>query len=522
MSSSTPLLLTPESSSEQETLSEAAPNLQSLDELVEWCLGGFEWTQFFQAMTVSAAWFIDGQQAIISDFTDAEPTWHCTSVANTTCSLSSNACDLPASQWAWDGPSDNSIISDWALECASSFVTGLPTSSFYLGCLLGGFIFATLADSSLGRKNLLLMSCLVMSLAAFATAFSANIWMYSGLRLVSGLARASIGTCAIVLATEMVGEKWQRFIGMMGLFMETLGMLSLAPIAYALRAASWRNLYLTTSLLGIVYSALVYFFSSESPRWLLTQGREMEAVAVLGRIAPKRHNSLKCYVSSLAPTLKEDSSKVSLYSSMKDLFKTRRALKLLLNVMVLGFGSAMMYYGVLLGVGNFGYSIYLGLTLNGLLIIPSYFTSYFLMDQLGRKKTLLGSTTLSSVLSIAYALVRSELKSAGMVMELASFFCACMAGNVLFIYTVELFPTRMRNSATSMMRQSMILGILFDPILISAGRRIRFLTFLVFGLAIGLCGAAVIFLPETRVVRVSDMMDEEDQGTNNANGRSIN
>lgn len=476
----------------------------------------FRWRQFLQALIVSIAWLLDGQQACISVFTDAEPTWHCTPVANSTCSSSSNICDLPVRQWAWDGSSHKSIISEWSLECASTFITALPTSCFYMGCLLGGLIFATLADSYLGRKNSLVISCLVMSVAAFATTFSTSIWMYSALRLVSGFGRASIGTCAIVLATEMVGKRWRGFVGMMGLFVGTLSLLSLPLIAYLLRAVSWRYLYLTTSLLGLVYCALVYFFTSESPKWLFLQGRETEAVSILQRIVPRKHNSLKLYIARLPPTLKQDSAKISLYSSMKDLLKTRWTLNRLLKIMVLAFGIGMMYYGMLLGVGNLGFNIYLGVTFNGVLIIPSYFASYFLIDRLNRKGTLLGFTLVSGVLSVACAFVRSELKSVHIGIELASFFCTCMAYNMLVIYTIELFPTRVRNSATSMMRQAIILGVLFDPTLISAGKNDPFLTYLVFGLVISLCGLVVIFLPETRGVTLPDTM-EEDQPKDPAN-----
>lgn len=510
MSSSTPLLPRPESSPKDEIPSDELLH-KSLDEVIEWCVGGLRWRQFIQALIVSLAWFLDGEQACISVFSDAEPTWHCTPAANSTCSSSSDICDLPGWQWAWDGSPHKSIISEWSLECASSFITGLPTSCFYMGCLLGGFIFATLADSSLGRKNLLIVSCLVMSVAAFVTTFSTNIWMYSALRLVSGLGRASIGTCAIVLATEMVTKKWRGFVGMMGLFIGTLGLLSLPLIAYVLKAASWRYLYLTTSLLGIVYCALVYFFTSESPKWLFMQGREVEAVAVLERIVPEKHSSLKLFVSSMPPTLKQDSSKASLYSSMKDLLKIRWTLQRLLKIMVVGFGIGMVYYGMLLGVGNLGLNIYLGVLFNGVLIIPSYFASYFLIDRLNRRSTLLGFTMLSGVLSIVCAFIGSVMEILEIAMELASFFCACVAYNVLVIYTIELFPTRVRNSATSMMRQAIILGVLFDPTLISAGKNIPYLAYLVFGVVISLCGLVVIFLPETRGVTLSDSMEEDQE-----------
>lgn len=116
-----------------------------------------------------------------------------------------------------------------------SFISGLPTSCFYMGCLLGGLTSAMLADSSLSRKNLLMFSCLVMSVAAFATTISINIWMYLPLRPVSGFGCASIETCTIVLATKMVAER-ARIHRDDGPFCGHARLLSLPANTYILRA----------------------------------------------------------------------------------------------------------------------------------------------------------------------------------------------------------------------------------------------------------------------------------------------
>lgn len=200
MADSTPLLLSrPDSSNE----SKQPP---SLDETIERCIGEFGLAQLLQAILVSFAWVFDAQQTFISVFTDAEPKWHCT---NDSCTSVSDICHLPQNSWAWDSPNDTSIISEWGLQCSSSIIKGLPASSFFMGCLIGGLLLATLADSLLGRKNLLFLSCLMMSFSGLFTIFSNNIWIYSALKFVNGVGRATIGTCALVLSTELVGKRWR-------------------------------------------------------------------------------------------------------------------------------------------------------------------------------------------------------------------------------------------------------------------------------------------------------------------------
>ncbi|KAF8408563.1 hypothetical protein HHK36_004626 [Tetracentron sinense] len=161
MADSSPLLS--QSNSETPRLEKHFP---SLDDTIERCIGSFGWAQFLQAVLVSFAWFFDAQQTFISVFTDAEPAWHCTDSADELCNSVASPCGLPkSSAWVWDEPTRTSVISEWDLACAGPIVGGLPASSFFMGCLAGGLVLATLADSSLGRKNMLFLSCLVMSLA---------------------------------------------------------------------------------------------------------------------------------------------------------------------------------------------------------------------------------------------------------------------------------------------------------------------------------------------------------------------
>uniref|UniRef100_A0A2N9GNN1 Major facilitator superfamily (MFS) profile domain-containing protein n=1 Tax=Fagus sylvatica TaxID=28930 RepID=A0A2N9GNN1_FAGSY len=369
----------------------------SLEETIEKIIGGFGWSQIMQSILVAIPSFFDAQQTFISIYADAKPKWHCN--FNTTCNSSSNICQLPKSAWSWDETSHNTIISEWGLECATSFITGLPASSCFIGNLVGGFILPMLGDFYLGRKNLLYLSFLMMSTVALMTAFSTNIWMYSSLRF--------------------------------------------------------------------------------SPRWLFMQGRDTEAISVLKRIASIDVRSLDSYLSSIP--LRQERTEVNPYKSMKDLFKRRWALQRILATMVLGFGIGMVFFGMLLGVGNLGFNIYLSVIFNASLLIPSNLLTLFFIARWKRKVSLFAFCTTSGICSIICAVV------------------------------VELFPTSVRNSATTLARQAIAFGSVFDPVLTSVGWRKEFLSFGIFGLTILLCGFVVIVLPETRGKALCNTMDEQER-----------
>ncbi|KAB2636943.1 organic cation/carnitine transporter 3-like [Pyrus ussuriensis x Pyrus communis] len=488
--------------------------LNSLDQIIEQNQSSFGWKQFLQAILVSLASLFDGQQTFISVYTDAIPTWHCSTTTTTSCTTNSNICDLADSDWSWDSTSSTTIISDWSLQCSSSFIRGLPASSYFLGGVVGGFLLGTLADSSLGRKKLLLISCVTMSLASFITIFSPNVWVYSAVRFISGVGRSSISTCVLVLLMEKVGKKWRPRVGIMQFFFFTLGFLSLPLIAYLNRANSWRALYLCTSIPAVLYCLLLQFFVSESPRWLFMNGKKEEAVAILLKSAGQNYPSeLKLLLVS-SHEVEVDSSNISNhpYKSMKDLFAKRWAMKRTLTVMVLGFGIGMVYYGMPLGVGSLGFNIYLSVMFNALLEIPSYPITCIILERWSRKFSVLGFCLVSGICGIVCAVVGQKGVRIGL--ELASFFCSRTAWNLISMFTVELFPTCVRNSATSLLRQSYVLSAVFSSMLVSVGSSNEFLSYGVFGLAIFFSGFFVGFLPDTRGGMLCDTMDEQERKEN--------
>ncbi|KAL5744919.1 hypothetical protein ACOSP7_027801 [Xanthoceras sorbifolium] len=483
----------------------------SLDEIIERYIGDFGWVQFLQAFLVSFAWVFDAQQTFISVFTDAEPTWHCNDqLGDELCNSMSDICQLSKSSWSWDLPVHTSIISEWGLECASSLVKGLPASSFFMGCLAGGFVLATLADSSLGRKNMLFLTCLMMSLSSLLTILSTNVWIYSALRFVNGFGRATIGTCAIVLSTELVGKKWRGQVGTLGFLCFTLGFLSLPAIAYINRGSSWRALYFWTSTPTILYSMLVPFLVRESPRWLFVQGRTDEAVSIIKSITPtsNRNNISTMSFSNLC--FERETWNVDLYSAIKVLVETKWAFRRISAAMVTGFGIGMVYYGMPLGLGNLSFNLYLSVTLNALSELPTSIITFFLIGKLNRRSSLLGFTILSGTCSVMCVVAGNVSATLQIGLELVSFFSACTAFGLTLIYTLELFPTCVRNSAISMVRQAVVFGGVFSPMLVAAGRKNGFLLFGIFGLVIGVCGLFVVVLPETRDRTLSDTMDEEE------------
>ncbi|KAJ4706008.1 Organic cation/carnitine transporter [Melia azedarach] len=308
---------------------------------------------------------------------------------------------------SWDGSASQSIISDGNLECASSFISGSPESSFFAGCLVGALSLTSLTDSSFGRKNLLLFSIV------------------------------------------------------------------------------FRHEY-SSSFNHILYQCLDLLGSQICHRILQWTNRDMH-----GRfIDRKGWNKMA------------RSEEDNYFSAIKDSFGKRWALKRLLIVMVLSFSLGMMFYGA--------FNMYLAVTFNALMEFPSYLITFFFVEKANRRTCLLAFSVTSGICNVDSAIVDNEMKGIKIVLELGAYFCVCAAYNVLLIYSIELFPTCVRNTAATMVEQSQAFGAIFSPMLISASRGKESLSYGVFGVVLICCGFFVACLPETRGQTLRDTMDQQE------------
>lgn len=299
-------------------------------------------------------------------------------------------------------------------------------------------------------------------------------------------------------------------MGIVEYFCFTLGYMILPGIAYINKNSSWKTLYVWTSIPAIFYSIIAYLFVTESPRWLLMQGREQEAMAMLNGVSSVENGANLTASLLKVPAAKQKSSIFQLYSSIAELFERSWALKRMVAIMVLGLGIGMVYFGMPLAVGNLGFDIYLAVVLNALMEIPSCVVTYFL-ENYRRKPSILAFSVASGICCVLCVVVGSGQQVAKVGISLVAFFSAVTAYNVFLIYIIELFPTSVRNTTTSLVRQATVFGNIFIPFLISAGRKNDIFSYGVFGVVIISSCLTLVCLPETTGIALCDTMDQQEK-----------
>ena len=187
--------------------------------------------------------------------------------------------------------------------------------------------------------------------------------------------------------TTDVNSLFSLSSGFAGTMMQVFFALSIALLgflAYLIR--DWRNLTIAASL-PTIFALLIINHVAESPRWLASQGKYDEAEAILLKMAKENSGISKPVSLRRSKLTSKDGIPMQSYGIF-DLFTNRRTCSLTVIMMISWFVNSHVYYGLSLNVKNLGGNMYVNFILAGLVEIPSYILTVFLLNWSGRRKSL--------------------------------------------------------------------------------------------------------------------------------------
>jgi major inositol transporter-like SP family MFS transporter len=166
---------------------------------------------------------------------------------------------------------------------------GLVTGSLLAGAAFGGLIGGRLSDLRGRRRNLLVLA-VVFFVGALGSALAPSLAVMIPARMVLGLAVGGASATVPVFISEIAPTAARGQLVTINEVMIVTGQL----LAYSVNAIMantshdygvWRQMLLVCSLPAV---ALFFgmLFMPETPRWLASQGRFNEALAVLVRLRP--------------------------------------------------------------------------------------------------------------------------------------------------------------------------------------------------------------------------------------------
>jgi len=178
---------------------------------------------------------------------------------------------------------------------ASEVAIGLTVSAALIGCAIGAYVAGSAADRY-GRTRTMAITALVFVASGILSGAALSLVDLALWRLLGGFAIGAASVIAPAYIAEIAPAKLRGRLGslqqlaiVIGIFAALLGDYALAriagsarqPLAFGLPA--WRWMFWTEVLPAVLYG-LAAFCIPESPRWLVGQGREAEARAILASL----------------------------------------------------------------------------------------------------------------------------------------------------------------------------------------------------------------------------------------------
>ncbi|WP_374928897.1 MFS transporter [Kytococcus sedentarius] len=389
------------------------------------------------------------------------------------------------------------LASEWDLSKTElSWVASIGFLGMAIGATFGGL----LADR-FGRRNVFAATLLVYGLATGASALAWSLGALLAFRFLVGLGLGAELPVASTLVSELSPT---RIRGRMVVALESfwaVGWILAAAIGYfAVPDLGWRWA-LALGVVPALYAAVVRWGLPESPLWLASRGRTVEAEEVVRRFeAAATHppSAPAPTPSPAAPPARADAAGPPATGLWSSRFGRRT-----LGIWAIWFLVNFSYYGAFIWlptllvdrgfdiVQSFGYVLLMTLAQ-----LPGYLVAAVLIETWGRRATLATFLVGSAAAAVGFGLADSL--PVLLVTGAALSFFNLGAWGALYAVTPEIYPTRLRGAgagaAAGFGRIASIIAPLLVPVLLPGIGAVG--VFVVFAVAFAVAALATALLPD--------------------------
>ncbi|KAJ3543226.1 hypothetical protein NM208_g3686 [Fusarium decemcellulare] len=170
---------------------------------------------------------------------------------------------------------------------------GLLTAAQNLGSIVAGFFVGTIVDKR-GRKGGILVASLIVLVSCILHSTATTKAQLFVARILIGVAKSVDVAAVPTYLVELAPPTRRGFVAGLYWACWLLGAILSSAVGYGARSISgnWSWRLICICMAGPALSCIIsLFFIPESPRWLLSQGRDREALTVLAKFHGKGDES---------------------------------------------------------------------------------------------------------------------------------------------------------------------------------------------------------------------------------------
>lgn len=403
---------------------------------------------------------------------------------------------------------DTAVISGTLTYLETNFnlneaTLGWVVSSALVGCAIGALFVGNLSDR-FGRKPTLIISSLFFIICAIGSGTVVSVNMLVIFRIIGGIAVGMASVICPIYISEIAPAKLRGRLTMMQQITIVTGiLLAFASNWVIANTAFMKNIfsahegnYWRLMFEAQIIPALIFFigllFIPESPRWLLTVGKEQKAIAKL-----KLFYNLDELNNVMQHVKNSIHSHVHKKYQWKEIFTTKNRKRLLIGVTFAGIAqftgiNIIFYYAPkIFEQTQTGCSILFQTLITGIINLAFTLFALFFIDKLGRKKLMLfGSLAMAISMAILSIIFYKNALNNYWVLILILLYIAFFAvswGATIWVYIAEIFPNNIRGTASSIATfanwgMNFLVSLTFPILLVRLGGASTFGLYAVFNL----------------------------------------
>ena len=348
----------------------------------------------------------------------------------------------------------------------SNLQTEVAASSLLLGCLLGA-AGASMVGDRYGRKKSLIISAILFAVSALGAAAANSVVLFSGARLLAGLAIGLASALTPVYIAEISPSHSRGTLVSLNQLAIVVGILVAYLVSWELShwgESSWRWMLAIAAL-----PSIAFFFGllaiPESPRWLLSHGRRSEGQRILARIFGPQAAQEQVQAVERAAASEEGSWDEVFSKDMRKRLSVGMILALFSQITGI---NTVLYYGSIIIQEHFpGQSTSMALVANviiGMVNLIFTIVAMIYLDRWGRRAILMvasggmGMALTLLVLGLNLHTISPILMLVSILLYV-SFFALGMGPGPWLIMS-EIFPTKVRGRAASIATSTLWSGTL--------------------------------------------------------------
>ncbi|XP_034487324.1 organic cation transporter protein [Drosophila innubila] len=411
---------------------------------------------------------------------------------------------------------ESTFVADWELTCDRSIQRTSAQVSLSLGKFCGSFSFGILADK-FGRKTSFTLGAAFFIVGSFMCSFSPWYSLFLIGRFALGAASSGLFYPAFTMIVENICLKHRSWMSIAFSASYPVGMILLAITGYLIQP--WRYLQLALTIPSLLLILNCYLMN-ESPRWLITKQRYDRVYQILFK--QPSHYEVQ---SAIAPATEIVSDKKTLEPTVNDslcqklkngplksiieLYSNPKVRKLIFTSYFMFCVTSLSYYVTALNASNLSVSRYLYIIATGVVDIPSYLVPVIMLRFTGRR-----ITTMFLFMWTGISLLLVLAVPTGSTTWIVSFamlgrFGISATYSVVTLYTAELYPTEIRNSALGTCSTWAHVGSISAPYVVDVlGALGWYIPTTICGCCVLVAGLLTLTLPETGTGKLVDKVGD--------------